>query len=110
MRWLVCDVVPAQILLCVDRRCSKLTGTALERDLKEAQQAAERPANQPTTLQHRTEVEHIEQVYTQTAKLLKEEEAAVARKELELSRWKTDREEVAKMTVGDEDGWADGKV
>ena len=61
-------------------------------------------------MQHKTEVEHIEQLYTQTAKQLKEEEAAVAKKELELSRWKAEREEVAKMTVGDEDGWADGKV
>lgn len=42
-------------------------------------------------------------------KQLNEEQAAVAKKEVELGKWKNEKEEVGKMEVG-ESGWADGKM
>lgn len=89
-----------------DTTCLGLTD-----DLHKAREAAQRPANQPTSEEHRVEVDRLEQAYAQTGKQLKEEQAAVAKKEAELSRWKSEKEEVGKIEVGDEgENWADGKV
>lgn len=82
----------------------------LELELKKARLASQRPSNQPTSKDHRAEVEKIEHQYTQIAKQLKEEESGVAKKEIELNRWKVEKEEVGKIQVGDEEHWADGKV
>lgn len=40
---------------------------------------------------------------------MNEEQAAVAKKEVELGKWKTAKEDIEKVEVG-EGVWADGKV
>jgi kinetochore protein Spc24 len=49
----------------------------------------------------------LEQEHYSTGKQLNEEQSAVAKKEVDLGRWKADREEVGKVVVGNDD-WADG--
>jgi kinetochore protein Spc24 len=72
-----------------------------------ASQAAQRPKTQPTPQEHNTEVRRLEQEQYTTGKQLNEEEKNLTKKESELIKWKSDKEEVAQREVGQDD-WANG--
>ena len=79
-------------------------------ELEKARRAAQRPSNQPTSYEHKAELDALENQRTQVGKQLKQEEANVTKKEAELTKWKSEKEEVEKLQVGDEGDWANGKV
>ncbi|WVQ82578.1 hypothetical protein IAT38_004708 [Cryptococcus sp. DSM 104549] len=81
----------------------------LSRQLTAAASAAQRPPSHPTVAEHDAQVHALEQQQYATGKQLNEEQANVAKKEVELGKWRAEKEEVGKMEVG-EGGWADGKI
>jgi hypothetical protein len=83
---------------------------ALQLDLLAAQKAALRPDNQPSAKAHQQEHSRLQHQVEQTSEQLSEERSAVTDKEVELNRWREDKEEVSKIQVGDEEQWADGRV
>lgn len=85
-------------------------GKALQRDLLAAQKAAKRPDNQPSAKAHREEHDRLQHQTEQTRDQLSQERSSVTDKEVELNRWKGEKEEVGKIEVGDEEHWADGRV
>lgn len=74
-----------------------------------AANAAQRPTSHPTPEEHDSQVRTLEQQQYSVGKQLNEEQAGVAKREVELGRWKAEKEEVGKKEIG-EDGWADGKM
>ena len=81
----------------------------LTRQHHSAAVAAQRPFSHPTPTEHDSQVRSLEQQQYAVGKQLNEEQATVAKKEVELGRWKGEREEVRRKEVG-EDGWVDGKM
>ncbi|WWD22760.1 hypothetical protein CI109_107253 [Kwoniella shandongensis] len=81
----------------------------LSRQHAQATAAAQRPSSHPSAAEHDAQVRSLEQQQYATGKQLNEEQAAVAKKEVELGRWKSEKDEVGKIEVG-EGGWADGKI
>jgi len=81
----------------------------LTREYNQASAKAQRPANHPSSSEHDTQVRQLEQQQYSVGKQLNEEQAGVAKKEVELGKWKSEKEEIGKVEVG-EDGWADGKM
>nr|KIR48554.1 kinetochore protein Spc24, fungi type [Cryptococcus bacillisporus CA1280] len=81
----------------------------LSRQHSQAAAAAQRPASHPSPAEHEANVRSLEQQQFSIAKQLNEEQAAVAKKEVELGKWKTAKEDIEKVEVG-EGVWADGKV
>ena len=81
----------------------------LTRQHHSAAVAAQRPFSHPTPSEHDSQVRLLEQQQYAVGKQLNEEQAAVAKKEVELGKWKGEKEEVGRTEVG-EDGWVDGKM
>ncbi|KAK8844688.1 hypothetical protein IAR55_006537 [Kwoniella newhampshirensis] len=81
----------------------------LSRQHAQATVASQRPSSHPTAAEHDAQVRSLEQQQYATGKQLNEEQAAVAKKEVELGKWRNEKEEVGKIEVG-EGGWADGKI
>ncbi|WRT63336.1 uncharacterized protein IL334_000241 [Kwoniella shivajii] len=82
---------------------------SLSRQHAQASTAAQRPPSHPSATEHDAQVRTLEQQQYATGKQLNEEQAAVAKKEVELGRWKNEKEEVDKLQIGEED-WANGKI
>ncbi|WVQ72350.1 hypothetical protein IAR50_001901 [Cryptococcus sp. DSM 104548] len=83
----------------------------LSRQLNQAASAAQRPPSHPSPAEHDAQVRSLEQQQYSTGKQLNDEQAAVAKKEVELGKWKLAKEEIGKVEVGeDAESWADGKV
>ncbi|EIW73247.1 hypothetical protein TREMEDRAFT_25795 [Tremella mesenterica DSM 1558] len=82
---------------------------ALSRQYNAAQQAAQRPSSAPSAAEHDAQVRTLEQQQYATVKQLNEEQASVAKKETELSKWKAEKETVGNIKIG-EDDWVDGKI
>jgi len=81
----------------------------LTRQHHSAATAAQRPPSHPSPSEHDAQVRSLEQQQYAVGKQLNEEQAAVAKKEVEVGRWKGEKEEVGRKEVG-EDGWVDGKM
>ena len=81
----------------------------LSRQHSQAAAAAQRPPSHPSPAEHEANVRSLEQQQFSIAKQLNEEQAAVAKKEVELGKWKTAKEDIEKVEIGEGD-WADGKV
>lgn len=81
----------------------------LSRQHSQAAAAAQRPPSHPSPAEHEANVRSLEQQQFSIAKQLNEEQAAVAKKEVELGKWKTAKEDIEKVEIGGGD-WADGKV
>ncbi|AFR92556.1 kinetochore protein Spc24 [Cryptococcus neoformans] len=81
----------------------------LSRQHSQAATAAQRPTSHPSPAEHEANVRSLEQQQFSIAKQLNEEQAAVAKKEVELGKWKSAKEEIEKIEIGEGD-WADGKV
>ncbi|OCF34766.1 kinetochore protein Spc24 [Kwoniella heveanensis BCC8398] len=84
----------------------------LSRQLQQASTAAQRPASHPSSTEHEAQVRSLEQQQYSTVKQLNEEQGAVAKKEVELSKWRSMKDDVDKIQVEDrkDDGWANGKM
>ncbi|ODO00253.1 hypothetical protein I350_06882 [Cryptococcus amylolentus CBS 6273] len=83
----------------------------LSRQLNQAASAAQRPPSHPSPEEHDAHVRSLEQQQYSTGKQLNDEQAAVAKKEVELGKWKASKEEIGKVEIGeDAESWADGKV
>ncbi|OXB39790.1 hypothetical protein LQV05_000401 [Cryptococcus neoformans] len=81
----------------------------LSRQHSQAAAAAQRPTSHPSPAEHEANVRSLEQQQFSIAKQLNEEQAAVAKKDVELGKWKSAKEEIKKIEIGEGD-WADGKV
>lgn len=81
----------------------------LTRQQHSAAIAAQRPSSQPTPSEYDAHVRSLEQQQYALGKQLNEEKAGVAKKEVEVGKWKGEKEEVGRKEVG-EDGWVDGKM
>jgi kinetochore protein Spc24 len=81
----------------------------LSRQHSLAASAAQRPAGLPSAAEHDSQVGELEQTQYSVGKQLNEEQANMGKKEVELGRWKSEKEEVGKWEVGDGD-WRDGKM
>lgn len=83
--------------------------SVLTRQHSQAAAAAQRPAGIPSAAEHDAQVRQLEQTQYSVSKQLNEEQSAMGKKEVELGRWKGEKDEVGKWQVGDEE-WSDGKM
>lgn len=81
----------------------------LNKQAHAAARAAERPATHPTPAEHAEQVRLLEQQHQDVGRALSEMQSTVARKEAELARLRTEKEDIEKREVGADD-WNNGEA
>ena len=97
-----------KILITILNHCAD-HDTVLTRQHNSAANAAQRPNSHPTPSEHDAQVRSLEQRQYAVGKQLNEEQAVVSKKEIEVGKWKGEKEDVGRPEIGD-DGWVDGKM
>ncbi|KAI9634310.1 uncharacterized protein MKK02DRAFT_38986 [Dioszegia hungarica] len=77
----------------------------LQKQHSAAASSALRPSTVPSPSEHNDQMRHLEGQHYSTVKALTEEQATLGKKEVELGRCKSEREEVGGWKVGEEEGY-----
>lgn len=77
----------------------------MKKQLAAAHASAQRPPTVPSPSEHNNLMRQLEEQQYATGKALNEEQAGLAKKEIELGRCKGEKEEVGGWTVGEEEGY-----